>query len=121
MNLNRYDFAFPQGDSVTRWFELIDPSGAPIDCSGYTLELQVRATPQTPTPTLTLDNAAAGGMAFANNDPASGKFSFDITPSQSNSMPLGTFSYAVRVFNTAIPYSWTIAWGYVTILPETAK
>lgn len=117
-NLNRYDFSFPQGDSVLRRFELIDPYGVDIDCTGYSLEMQVRPTPQTPTPTLTLDNGTNGGMDY-DNGPAGGTFHFEITPAQSASLPLGTYSYAVRVFNAS--FAWTVAWGYVTILPETAK
>ena len=120
MSLNRHDLSLPQGDSLQRQFEFTDPTGAPIDLTGFTVTLQMRQTPLSPSALAVLDTDTNGGLTFVNDDPTTGKVIVDLLPAVSAQLPVGTFSWALKI--AQLPsFSWTPVWGFLTVHPETAK
>ena len=76
-----------QGTYYSRSFQMMSvTTGKPIDITGWTFQAEVRVNLTDAAPQLTLTSAAAG---FTILDAPNGRFSMNITATQTLALPLG--------------------------------
>lgn len=102
--MKTYPFAMVRGQtksfSFTAKYPIGDPNGLggqPIDLTGATAVSSIR-TDSKATPIITLDNGSNGGMALlAQTGATKGQFTWTLQPTQTKSLPVGTYVWDVWV------------------------
>ena len=87
-----------------------DNTGAPIDTSGYSVQLQIRNQ---------VDNSSVLGLAVGSGitltTPASGITTYRVTGTQTAAIPVGTYNYGIKATSGGgINYDWLE--GNITIV-----
>ena len=89
----RYNLVFEQNATFQHTVNWKDPSGNPIDMTGYRIRLQVRQSPSATTTLLDFDsNAPATGMSITPLG-VSGSFTITFTPAVTAALTFTTAEY----------------------------
>jgi hypothetical protein len=89
----RHNLIFEQSATFQHTVNWKDPSGDPIDLTGYRIRLQVRQTPGSDTTLVSFDsNAPGSGMSITTLD-ATGTFTITFTPAVTGAFTFTSAEY----------------------------
>jgi hypothetical protein len=94
---NEYDITLKKGTSFNLPIVYNDPTGAPINLTGYTARMQVR--PYEGGPLVTELNTTNGCISIA--APVSGTLLLSMTPAATAALPTGQYQYDLFIYNAS--------------------
>lgn len=92
MSAEKRNITIEKGAVLVEIFELLDDAGAPVDVSGYTARLQIRADFEDEDPALELDQT--GGITVGGED---GRFTVRATATETAALELETGFYDLEI------------------------
>ena len=112
----RYDFKLNQGTDLTVPFFLTDEQGQPLNLSGYSAQMQLRANGYTGSlvDTLTTSN---GSLQI---EPSEGSLSLVFTHEKTEKYPATSLAYDIELISAANQITRVVE-GKITVSPEVTR
>ena len=93
MEVPRLDMSCSQGATFKYVVRLLDENGQPVNLTGYTAAMHVRATQKSPTTIIQLSNTI-GGISI---DPLAGVLELRISPTRTAALPASKAAYDLKL------------------------
>lgn len=117
MTAGIYNFTLDQGSQYTTTIVYEDPSGNPIDLTGYTAAMQLREQSASPNPaTLTLTSAPGGGIVIT---PLTGTLDITMTTAQTGALDARFYVYDLELTLSGVVTR--IIQGQITVSAQVTK
>jgi hypothetical protein len=108
-------------DQGSNWFFTVtyaNPNGTPINITGYTAAMQMRATPQSVNSVLTL-TTQNGGITITG---ATGTVALQATAAQTMNIVEGSYAYDIEIYSPASPTVVTrLVQGQILVSAEVTR
>jgi hypothetical protein len=112
-----YNTTIDQGADWYINFTYEQPSGTPVNITGYTAALQIRTSPLAKTTVLNLTSAVGGGITITG---ASGLLACRATAAQTNAITNGKYAYDIEITSPAGVVT-RICQGTIEVSPQVTR
>lgn len=113
-----YNTSIDQGADWYINFTYEQPSGTPVNITGYTAALQVRTSPLAKTTVLSLTTLTSGGITIVG---ASGLIQCHATAAQTNAITNGKYAYDIEITAPVTGVVTRICQGTIEVSPQVTR